>query len=149
MTSRPWSSSRCVIRSTAGCRFPKVETPISRALDGCGGRRDHALAMPAAASTALAIAARVMRLSEMSPMVGNIAMSLAATYHCTAAVAATGVIMTLGNATGSAAHDGAGHRGAVRPANAEHAGKAVIEHGPHFTVVLPPRIMVCAASARD
>ena len=40
--------------------------------------------------------AMVTRLSEMSPMEGYIQMSLSATHHCTAAVPATALTMTLG-----------------------------------------------------
>ena len=68
------------MRSTAGCRLPNDETPISsRAPPSSARRRCRAFAMPATASAALASAARVTRLSQMSPMVGNIAMSLSAT----------------------------------------------------------------------
>ena len=43
-----------------------------------------------------------MRFREMSPMEGNMMMSLSATYHCTAAVAATTLTITLGARGGSA-----------------------------------------------
>src|SRR6516165_8372906 len=43
----------------------------------------------------------VMRFSEMSPIDGYMAISLSATYHCTAAVPATVLTMTFGIRYGS------------------------------------------------
>src|SRR5512139_1581131 len=101
MTSNPSASKRAVIRSTAGWVLPNDETPINRGAFSVG-RRSLAFAIAAVACAAFAIAARVIRLIEISPMVGNIAMSLSATYHCTAAVAATGVTIVFGNDSGNA-----------------------------------------------
>ena len=54
------------------------------------------LAAIATAFAAFSMTALVMRLIETSPIEGYMAMSLSATYHCTAAVPATVLIMTLG-----------------------------------------------------
>src|SRR5450759_4909086 len=104
--------------------------------------------MPAMAAAALIIAARVMRLSEMSPMVGNIAMSLSATYHCTAAVAATGVTMALGSPTASWRMTAQNMVEPLAPPTPMMPSIAPdIALG--LTILPPPLIMVCAASARD
>ena len=65
-------------------------------------RLSQDVAIPVTAKAAFSITALVMRFKTISPMVGNIAISLSATYHWTAAVAATGVTMTFGNKDGSA-----------------------------------------------
>src|SRR6476619_3746359 len=83
----------------------------------------------------------------MSPIVGYIAMSLSATYHCTAAVAATGVTMHFGKPSGSARMiaqamvDPLAPPPPITPAISRRANLA-------RTISIPAAIMALAASAR-
>ena len=93
----PEISSRSVTRSTQAAVPPNDETATSGVffvLVFCIVAR--LLTAAATAIAAFSMTDLVMRLSETSPIEGYIAMSLSATYHCTAAVPATVLIITLG-----------------------------------------------------
>jgi hypothetical protein len=75
---------------------PNDETATSGAFFTLICRFVRFLTAAATASAASSITDLVIRLSETSPIEGYMAISLSATYHCTAAVPATVLIMTLG-----------------------------------------------------
>src|SRR5262249_4967236 len=106
------------------------------------------LTAAATASAASSITDLVIRLSETSPIEGYMAISLSATYHCTAAVPATVLIITLGTREGIARRIEQTRLVPFAPPSPMAPAISPFKNC-SISILLPPSIITVAASWRD